>query len=110
MQPLQQPLQNCKGPTIRIGREILCLPYAGFLKLVHFQHCIHFCRVLKIIVNAKISLVIQRPLPTGVNWTINFTKEIGVSRSFQKQVFCDKYLWTLLRILFRQICRKKLFC
>ena len=26
-----QPLQNCTGPTIRIGREILCLPYAGFL-------------------------------------------------------------------------------
>ena len=26
-----QPVQNCIGPTIRIGREILCLPYAGFL-------------------------------------------------------------------------------
>ena len=26
-----QPLPNCIGPTIRIGREILCLPYAGFL-------------------------------------------------------------------------------
>ena len=26
-----QPLQNCIGPTIRIGREILCLPYAAFL-------------------------------------------------------------------------------
>ena len=25
-----QPLQNCIGPTIRIGREILCLPYAEF--------------------------------------------------------------------------------
>ena len=25
-----QPLQNCIGPTIRIGREIRCLPYAGF--------------------------------------------------------------------------------
>ena len=25
-----QPLRNCNGPTIRIGREILCLPYAGF--------------------------------------------------------------------------------
>ena len=29
-----QPLQNCIGPTIRIGREILCLPYAGFLQNV----------------------------------------------------------------------------
>ena len=27
-----QPLQNCIGPTIRSGREILCLPYAGFLR------------------------------------------------------------------------------
>ena len=27
-----QPLENCIGPTIRIGREILCLPYAGFFK------------------------------------------------------------------------------
>ena len=27
-----QPLENCIGPTIRNGREILCLPYAGFLK------------------------------------------------------------------------------
>ena len=25
-----QPLQNCIGPTIRIGQEILCLSYAGF--------------------------------------------------------------------------------
>ena len=25
-----QPLENCIGPTIRIGREIQCLPYAGF--------------------------------------------------------------------------------
>ena len=28
-----QPLQNCYGHTIRIGQEILCLPYAGFLIL-----------------------------------------------------------------------------
>ena len=27
-----QPLQICIGPTIRIGRESWCLPYAGFLK------------------------------------------------------------------------------
>ena len=26
-----QPLQNCINPTIRIGQEILCLLYAGFL-------------------------------------------------------------------------------
>ena len=25
----KQPLQNCIGPTIRIGRESWCLPYAG---------------------------------------------------------------------------------
>ena len=26
-----QPNQNSIGPSIRIGREILCIPYAGFL-------------------------------------------------------------------------------
>ena len=25
-----QPLQNCICPSIRIGQEVLCLPYAGF--------------------------------------------------------------------------------
>ena len=30
-----QPLGNCIGPTIRIGREILCLPYAGFFFHLH---------------------------------------------------------------------------
>ena len=29
-----QPLQNCIGPTIRIGRESWCLPYAEFLFLL----------------------------------------------------------------------------
>ena len=27
-----KPLKNCVGPTIRIGREIHCLPYAGFFE------------------------------------------------------------------------------
>ena len=31
-------LQNCIGPTIRIGREIRCLPYAGFFIYVVDQH------------------------------------------------------------------------
>ena len=35
---MTQPLQNCIGPTIRIGREILCLPYAGFFKLHSFKN------------------------------------------------------------------------
>ena len=26
-----QTLQKCIGPTIRIGRDLRCLPYAGFL-------------------------------------------------------------------------------
>ena len=30
---ITQLLQNCIGPTIRIGREIQCLPYAGFFIL-----------------------------------------------------------------------------
>ena len=31
-------LQNCIGPTIRIGRESWCLPYAGFLLSVSLTH------------------------------------------------------------------------
>ena len=27
-----QPLENCMGPTIRIGQEIFCLPCAGYFK------------------------------------------------------------------------------
>ena len=33
---IMQLLQNCIGPTIRIGQEILCLPYVGFFSLSHF--------------------------------------------------------------------------
>ena len=29
---MTQPLQICIGPTVRIGRESWCLPYAGFIK------------------------------------------------------------------------------
>ena len=32
-----QPLQICIGPTIRIGRESWCLPYAGFFKIIFFN-------------------------------------------------------------------------
>ena len=35
-----QPLEHCIGPTIRIGREILCLLYAGFFITQPLQHCI----------------------------------------------------------------------
>ena len=28
-----KPLQNCIGPSIRIGQEILCHPYSGIHKL-----------------------------------------------------------------------------
>ena len=31
---MTQPLQICIGPTIRIGRESWCLPYAGFFLIV----------------------------------------------------------------------------
>ena len=33
---ITKPLQNCNGPTIRIGWEILCIPYAGFSLVVLF--------------------------------------------------------------------------
>ena len=38
-----QPLQNCIGPAIRIGREILCLPYAGFFRIkFKWQSYVHY--------------------------------------------------------------------
>ena len=33
-----QPLQNCIGPTVRICRQILCLPYAGYFSLSTSLH------------------------------------------------------------------------
>ena len=42
-----QPLRNCNGPTIRIGQEILCLPYTGFLGMktvcISYFSVIYFC-------------------------------------------------------------------
>ena len=35
-----QPLQSCIGPTIRIGREIRCLLYAGFF--VSLLNCVKY--------------------------------------------------------------------
>ena len=40
-----QSLQNCIGPTIRIGRDILCLPYAGFFASI--------CKILTWIQNTQ---------------------------------------------------------
>ena len=39
-----QPLQHCIGPTIRIGREILCLQYAGFFLSMILNTDIHYLR------------------------------------------------------------------
>ena len=36
-----QPLQICIGPTIRIGRESWCLPYAGFFLILFIFNCHH---------------------------------------------------------------------
>ena len=41
---ITQTLQNCIGPTIRIGREIRCLPYAGFFVI----HPIHIYIIIDI--------------------------------------------------------------
>ena len=35
-----QHLQNCIGPTIRIGGEIRCLPYAGFFVMNSILHSV----------------------------------------------------------------------
>ena len=35
-----QPLQICIGPTIRIGRESWCLPYAGFFHIILYNYAV----------------------------------------------------------------------
>ena len=45
-----QPLQNCIGPTIRIGREIRCLPYAGFLNFILFVDLFNKILMLMVVV------------------------------------------------------------
>ena len=48
-----QALQNCIGPTIRIGREILCHPYAGFFtyRLDNFGFSFKYMFVAKVVTN-----------------------------------------------------------
>ena len=36
-----QPLQICIGPTIRIGQESWCLPYAGFFSFYRKNYTLH---------------------------------------------------------------------
>ena len=38
MRKITQPLQICIGPSIRIGRESWCLPYAGFFSSEIAKH------------------------------------------------------------------------
>ena len=39
-----QPLENCIGPTVRIGQKILCLPYAGFFNAEATIWCPYIAR------------------------------------------------------------------
>ena len=52
-----QPPQNCIGPTIRIGWEILCLLYAGFLYIFVFVK--NYATSQKYIYKIKITLILQ---------------------------------------------------
>ena len=63
-----QPLRNCNGPTIRIGREILCLPYAGFfLYIIHkyeifpLSYTSWSCEIFYIVYLNKISHILPHP-------------------------------------------------
>ena len=53
-----RPTRPCIGPTIRIGREILCLPYAGFflviLNLEGHQNRVIGSKVMVILLNGGI--------------------------------------------------------
>ena len=58
-----QPLEICIGPTIRIGRESWCLPYAGFLfcnKVSYYYIYMHLALANPpIYIDATVALVIQ---------------------------------------------------
>ena len=59
-----------------------------------------FCRMLKIKVIKKISLVIPRPSLLGIHWPINFTKK---NKYLEKKKTCDKFLETHSSISVLQI-------
>ena len=43
-QKIMQLLQSCIGPSIRISQESWCLPYAGFLVLVHHETLVRYLK------------------------------------------------------------------
>ena len=43
---MTQPLQNCIGPTIRIGQESWCLAYAGFFSYLYYG--LYMCLTIKL--------------------------------------------------------------
>ena len=69
-----QPLQNCIGPTIRIGREILCLPYAEFFLLYFLLQWIVLVVLMglvavvsKVVVVVAVKFVVNIKLPMTTN-------------------------------------------
>ena len=84
-----QPLQICIGPTIRIGRESWCLPYAGFLghtfkfhanllhNLVH-SGALALALTLALTLTLALSLSLAPPAPPSCRL---FSVETGVESS-----------------------------
>ena len=59
-----QPLQICIGPTILIGRESWCLPYAGFLNIhlnIHkkYRKFIHYEKLVSNKPLSKVSSLVM---------------------------------------------------
>ena len=75
-----QPLQNCIGPTIRIGREILCLPYAGFFLLMMIKNGQkgnkRYCPMTKGLAGACVAshTIIKRHYP-NILWNPNISTD-----------------------------------
>ena len=86
-----QPLQICIGPTIRIGRESWCLPYAGFFRsisalllfsythvnqnLTTFTHLTHFFQI-----NSNITHRVTQKMAQNCNSQHTYDKQKYVQR------------------------------
>ena len=82
---MTQLLQNCIGPTIRIGRESWCLPYAGFFfsKKSHFQK-FQYSFIIK-------SFVFRYNLKTAINTSLKSARVENLDQYYS--VFSAVFGW-----------------
>ena len=66
---ITQPFQNCIGPTIRIGRDILCLPYAGIFKKIKQFHLVFLHVIILHTVFAASPHPLYTVLAASLHWS-----------------------------------------